>query len=150
MAQNLSKIVKMRFLSTFMAAAALFFCLGNTPCHAQQQGQDKPVDYDEVVAKQVNDMIDRYKLDDSQAFRLDTLLQHYIPIFNEEVQRVKHSGAAQIESYQRVMDKWGDFLDSEYQKIFTEEQWKLYMKSYAGKEKKKRDKRLTAARGGGL
>ena len=140
----------MRFLSTFMAAAALFFCLGNTLCLAQQQGQDKPVNYDEVIAKQVNDMIDRYKLDDYQAFRLDTLLQHYIPIFNEEVQRVKHSGAAQIESYQMVMDKWGDFLDNEYQKIFTEAQWKQYMKSYAGKEKKKRDKRLTAARGGGL
>ena len=138
----------MRFLYTFLAAAGLFFCLGTSICRAQgQQGQQKPLTPDEVIAKQVEDMIDRYKLDDSQAFRLDTLLQHYIPVYQAEVGRVKNSGASQIDSYQRVVDKWGDFLDCEYQKIFTEEQWKNYMKSSAGMEKKKRDKRLAAARG---
>lgn len=138
----------MRHFCTSLAIAALFFCLSSTLCSAQgQQGQQKPLSQDEVIAKQVNDMIDRYKLDDYQAFRLDTLLQHYVPIYQAEIGKVKSAGASQIESYQIVVDKWGDFLDSEYQKIFTEEQWKLYMKSAAGKEKKKRDKRLAAARG---
>ncbi len=138
----------MSHFCTSLAIAALFFCLSSTLCSAQgQQGQQKPLSQDEVIAKQVNDMIDRYKLDDYQAFRLDTLLQHYVPIYQAEIGKVKSAGASQIESYQIVVDKWGDFLDSEYQKIFTEEQWKLYMKSAAGKEKKKRDKRLAAARG---
>ena len=138
----------MRHFCTSLAIAALFFCLSSTLCSAQgQQGQQKPLSQDEVIAKQVNDMIDRYKLDDYQAFRLDTLLQHYVPLYQAEIGKVKSAGASQIESYQIVVDKWGDFLDSEYQKIFTEEQWKLYMKSAAGKEKKKRDKRLAAARG---
>ena len=137
----------MRFFCTYLAAAALLLSLGTNPCNAQQQNDPQPApDYDEIAAKQVNDLIDRYKLDDYQAFKVDTLLQHYVPIYNEALRRVRNSGASQIESYQKVVDFWGDFLDSEYQKIFTEAQWKLYMKSPAGKEKKKRDKRLAEAR----
>lgn len=130
-----------------MAATALFFCLFSTVCAAQQQGEQKPLTPDEMIAKQVEDMIDRYKLDDYQAFRLDTLLQHFIPIYNDEMQHVKASGASQIESYQHVADFWADFFDSQYQQIFSEAQWKQYLKSAAGREKKKRDKRLAAAKG---
>ena len=102
---------------------------------------------DDMITKQVDDLIDRFKLDEVQAFRIDTLLQHYVPIYNQEVQHVKASGAAQANSYQVILDKWGEFFDNEYQKIFDEKQWAQYLKSYAGKEKKKRDKRLAAARG---
>ena len=140
----------MKNISKYMALAAMFLLLGTAVCAAQQQGASAgkgPADYDEVIAKQVNDMIDRYRLDDYQAFRLDTLLQHYVPLYNEELAKVKASGASQYTSYQMVLDKWADFLDSEYKKIFTEKQWASYMKSYAGKEKKKRDKRMAAARG---
>ena len=138
----------MRFFCSHMAAAALLLCLGTGHCLAQQQeGSRQEPDYDEIAAKQVNELLDRYKLDDIQAFKVDTLLQHYVPIYNEEIRRVRDAGASQAQSYQRVVDFWGDFLDNEYKKIFTEEQWKRYMKSYAGKEKKKRDKRLAAARG---
>ena len=138
----------MRFFCSYLAAAALLFCLNTNICRAQMQDepQNEP-NWDEVVAKQVNELIDRYKLDDYQAFKVDTLLQHYIPIYNEELRRVRAAGASQIQSYQRVVDIWGDFFDTEYQKIFTAEQWKLYMKSFAGKEKRKRDKRLAEARG---
>ncbi|MBO7585217.1 MAG: hypothetical protein J6T09_06060, partial [Bacteroidales bacterium] len=137
-----------RFFCSYLAAAALLFCLSTNICRAKMQDepQNEP-NWDEVVAKQVNELIDRYKLDDYQAFKVDTLLQHYIPIYNEELRRVRSAGASQIQSYQRVVDIWGDFFDTEYQKIFTEEQWKLYMKSFAGKEKRKRDKRLAEARG---
>ena len=132
-----------------MAIAALFLCLSSTVCRAQQEGEPRQeMNYDEAAAKQVEEFIDRYKLDDYQAFRIDTLLQHYVPIYNEELKKVRAAGASQIQSYQRVVDFWGDFLDTQYQSIFTEEQWKLYMKSSAGKEKKKRDKRLAAAKEG--
>jgi len=146
--QNLSKLIKMRIFCKNISLIALFFCIQTTLCMAQQQGgQAEEPNYDEAIAKQIEDYVDRYKLDETQAFRIDTLLQHFIPIYNADMKRVKAAGAAQMSSYQMVMDKWGDFFDNEYQKIFTEEQWKLYMKSSAGKEKKKRDKRLAAARG---
>ena len=32
--------------------------------------------------------------------------------------------------------------DKEYEKIFTEDQWKRYLKSARGREKRKRDKRM--------
>ena len=135
----------MSVFSKYISAVALFLCIGSTFCFAQQENEPKKeMNYDEAAAKQVEEFIDRYKLDDIQAFRIDTLLQHYVPIYNEDLKRVRAAGASQIQSYQRVVDFWGDFLDSQYQAIFTEEQWKLYMKSSAGKEKKKRDKRLAA------
>lgn len=126
----------------FLAASALIFFLFTTVCSAQQQKEQKPLTQDELIAKQVENLIDRYDLDDFQAFQIDTLLQHFVPIYNEEIKKVKASGASQIDSYQHVMDIWGDFFDTQYQKIFTPEQWKQYMKSTAGREKKKRDKRL--------
>lgn len=138
----------MNVFCKYIAVVAALFCLPGHICSAQQgNGQQKELSFDEAVAKQVEDMVSRYKLDDYQAFKLDTLLQHYAPIYNEAMQKVKASGASQMASYQSVMDKWADFFDTEYQKIFTEKQWKLYMKSAAGSEKKKRDKRLAAARG---
>ena len=133
----------MSVFSKYITVAVLFLCLGSVICFAQQENAPgKEMDYDEAAAKQVEEFIDRYKLDDYQAFRIDTLLQHYVPIYNEELKKVRAAGASQVESYQRVVDYWSDFLDTQYQSIFTEEQWKLYMKSPAGKEKKKRDKRL--------
>ncbi len=152
--QNLSKVVKMRIfckkslLTAALVLGAAFFCNAQSgaPQGGMNPGGGEEPDYDELISKQVEELIDRYKLDDSQAFRVDTLLQHYVPVYNEELKKVKDSGAAQIASYQMVIDKWGEFFDSQYEQIFTPEQWKSYMKSYAGKEKKKRDKRLAEAR----
>ena len=53
-----------------------------------------------------------------------------------------------MESYQPMLDKWADFFDRSYEKIFTPEQWKRYLKSAAGKEKKKRDIRMAEAAAG--
>lgn len=136
----------MSVIHRYLAASALIFLLCTTVCNAQQQGEQKPLTQDEIIAKQVENLIERYDLDDFQAFQIDTLLQHFVPIYNEEIKKVKASGASQIDSYQRVMDIWGDFFDTQYQKIFTPEQWNQYMKSSAGREKKKRDKRLAKGR----
>ena len=135
----------MKHLSKYIVAGALVVALSTTLCRAQQGGGEQS--YEDAITKQVEDMVERYKLDDYQAFKLDTLLQHFAPIYQAEIKKVKDSGAQQIDSYQTVVDKWASFFDSEYQKIFTEDQWTRYMKSPAGREKKKRDKRMAAARG---
>ncbi len=139
----------MNLLFKYIAVSAVLISLSSGLCRAQQNGGQgsKPMTFEEVITKQVEDMVDCYKLDDYQAFTLDTLLQHFAPIYNAELKKVKDSGAAQAASYQTVVDKWADFFDREYEKIFNEKQWKQYMKSAAGREKKKRDKRMEAARG---
>ena len=134
----------MNVFRNFILVAALFFSLSWTKCRAQQANPQKELSFEEIIAKQVEDMVECYKLDDYQAFKLDTLLQHFAPIYNAEMKRVKDSGAAQSASFQSINDKWADFFDSEYQKIFSEEQWNRYLKSTAGREKKKRDKRMAA------
>jgi hypothetical protein len=50
--------------------------------------------------------------------------------------------------YQAVQDKWMDQIDATYKKIFTEEQWKEYMKTGAGKAIKAREKRKAKAQDG--
>ena len=120
-----------------MAVAALLIFMGTTLCRAQgSNAQQKPLSVEEQITKQVDELIDRYKLDDYQAFRVDTLLQHYVPIYHAAMKKVKDSGAAQVESYQMVLDYWADFFDSQYQQIFDEKQWSLYMKSASGRERK--------------
>lgn len=137
------------FKRIYIALTALLMLLSSPIIQAQNQDDaTQKAKMDDLISKQVEDMIDRYKLDDIQAFRIDTLLQHYIPVYNAAIMKVKASGAEQEASYQAVMDYWGDFFDNKYQQIFSEDQWKLYMKSSAGREKKKRDKRLAAAREG--
>ena len=134
---------------TSAALAAILIFFGGALCHAQNSNAPaKPLSVDEQIAKQVDDLIERYKLDDYQAFRIDTLLQHYVPVYQAAMKKLKDSGAAQVESYQMVLDYWADFFDSQYQQIFNDDQWKLYRKSQSGREKKKRDKRLEAARQG--
>ena len=125
--------------------AALLFAAATLSSAAQNGQQKKEADFEKQIKQQVDYFIEIYKLDDIQAFRLDTLLQHYLPIYTEELKKISAAGASQASSYQTMVDKWADFFDSSYEKIFTPEQWKRYMKSTPGKEKKKRDQRMAEA-----
>ncbi|MBP9986868.1 MAG: hypothetical protein KBT44_02960 [Bacteroidales bacterium] len=139
----MKSLAKYIFVMLFSAAAATF------TADAQNNGQSQAEpDYEKQIKQQVDYFIETYHLDDIQAFRLDTLLQHYLPIYNEEVDKLKSSGISMMESYQPMLDKWADFFDRSYEKIFTPEQWKRYLKSAAGKEKKKRDIRMAEAAAG--
>ena len=65
----------------------------------------------------------------------------------EEFNKLSESGASNPDLYQTVQDKWMDQIDATYKTIFTEEQWKSYMKTSAGKAMKLREKRKAKAEG---
>lgn len=104
---------------------------------AQQQGQD--------VYQRAEEEADRLEatlhLEDWQTFYVDSTLKHDLPAIMEEFTRLSESGASNPDLYQTVQDKWMDQIDATYKKIFTEEQWKSYMKTSAGKAYKLREKR---------
>ena len=47
-----------------------------------------------------------------------------------------------IDEAAQLKKEWLDAIDKEYEKIFDEDQWKRYLKSARGREKRKRDKRM--------
>ncbi|MCF0177126.1 MAG: hypothetical protein HUJ90_00755 [Bacteroidales bacterium] len=129
-----------KFLFCIMAGLALSFALS-----AQNQAkseQEKMQEYMKIAEEQTNQMEDLYKLDYAQVFMVDTLFQNVIPQYYSEYEAISKTGATNTESYQVVVDKWTARIDDSLERIFTPEQWKKYMKSAAGKEKVKRDKRM--------
>jgi hypothetical protein len=59
----------------------------------------------------------------------------------EELNQLQRAKVENMDLYQEVQDKWAESTDNAYNAIFTEEQWKKYMKSGGARAKKARDKR---------
>lgn len=109
----------------------------------QQEGPD--------VYQQAEDEADRLQraldLEDWQVFYVDSTLKHDLSAIMSEYEELQSSKVGNVSMYQAVQDKWMDQIDATYKKIFTEEQWKAYLKTGAGKAIKAREKRKAKAQG---
>ncbi|MBQ7811349.1 MAG: hypothetical protein IJ394_02190 [Bacteroidales bacterium] len=107
---------------------------------AQQQKQDGPDIYEQAEAEA--DRLQRIlDLDDWQVFYVDSTLKHDYPAMMAEFDELRASKVSNTDIFQGVQDKWWDRIDASYKRIFTEEQWKAYLKTGAGKAQKAREKR---------
>ena len=97
---------------------------------------------DAIILKQVDNLTNMYKLDDVQVFFVDSILNYNYHAMMDEMQEARKIGASNSETFQAVSDKWMAATDDALEKVFTEDQWRKYMKSSFGKEKKRRDKRI--------
>lgn len=116
--------------------------LSTVALFAQNPNEQKQPSIPEMAASEADNLTKLFDLEYYQTYLVDSILQANMEPMMAELDNVKQSGASNQESYMTVSDKWLDKIDSAFQKIFTEEQWKRYMKSNYGKEKKKRDKRI--------
>lgn len=124
--------------------AAIFGVLMLTAAAPQASAQEpEQPNIDEIIANQLENLERMFKLDDVQIFFVDSILQANFPAMMEEFENTQKAGAANAETFQLLSDKWMDRTDRAFEKVFTPEQWTRYMKSTYGKEKKKRDKRLS-------
>lgn len=109
----------------------------------QQEGPD--------VYQQAEDEADRLQraldLEDWQVFYVDSTLKHDLSAIMTEYQSLQSSKVGNVSMYQSVQDKWMDQIDATYKRIFTEDQWKAYLKTGAGKAIKAREKRKAKAQG---
>lgn len=105
-----------------------------------QQPQEKPDLFEqaEMEADRLQRVLD---LEDWQVFYVDSTLKHDFPAMMAEYEVLQKSKVANMSMYQSVQDKWMDRIDSTYMKIFTDQQWKAYLKSGAAKARKAREKR---------
>lgn len=107
---------------------------------ASAQQQDAPDIYEQAEAEA--DRLQRVlDLEDWQVFYVDSTLKHDFPAMMAEYEVLQKSKVANMSMYQSVQDKWMDRIDSTYMKIFTDQQWKAYLKSGAAKARKAREKR---------
>ncbi|MCF0173560.1 MAG: hypothetical protein HUJ91_07545 [Bacteroidales bacterium] len=130
----------------FLALALCFLAAGSA--FAQNENGEKPKTPEEMASAETDRLVELYKLDDHQAFRVDTLLQRVYPLYQQELEKMRSVGASSVSSYQTVIDKWLEIIDNQYEIIFTPEQWQKYLKSGAGRERNKRAARLSAAKEG--
>lgn len=124
---------------------AILFAVLLTTLSAFAQNQEESVNYMEMAAKQTEEFIKLYKLDEAQAFKVDTLLQRVYPAMMSEIETAKKGGASNYETFQAIQDRYANHIDNVLSEIFTPAQWKKYLKTAAGKEKTKREKRISDA-----
>ena len=127
-------------LKVLMVVFAAMFALLASQGVASAQQPEAPDIYEqaEMEADRLQRILD---LEDWQTFYVDSTLKHDLPAMIAESEQLRASKVANVSMYQEVRDKWWDQIDATYKRIFTQEQWALYLKSGAGKAQKARAKR---------
>ena len=115
-------------------------------CFAQQQDQEPPT-VPEMAATEAERLERLLSLEYWQVFYVDSTLQHDFQALKDEMDGLQKSKVSNVSMYVAVQDKWMDRIDSTYMKIFTDEQWKAYLKNGAAKMQKARAKRKAKAEG---
>ena len=135
----------MKLKSIVLLSFALLASMVSGVKASAQQNQGPDI-YEQVQAE--TDRLQRVlDLEDWQAFYVDSTLKHDFPAMMAEYDKLKVSKVSNTSLYIAVQDKWMDQIDATYRKIFTDDQWKAYLKAGAGRLIKAREKRKAKAAG---
>lgn len=132
---------KFHILSLVLSAALYLKCV---PVFAQEQNKPDMLSQAEQEADRLQKLLD---LDDWQVFYVDSTLKHNYPAMVAELEELSAAKVSNSSMYIAVQDKWMEKTDSAYMKLFTEEQWALYLKNGAARARKARAKRAEKAEG---
>lgn len=114
---------------------------GSVNAIAQEQEEQKVQTPEEMAAKEADRLGDLLKLEYWQVFYVDSTLQHDYTALQEEMNKLQSARVENYDLYMSVRDKWFEQIDNTYKKIFSPEQWALYLKTGAAKNIKAREKR---------
>ena len=95
----------------------------------------------EYIDKEVERLSTLLDLEYWQEFYVDSILTHNLAALTDELEQLQKAKVENMDLYQEVQDKWAENTDKAYNAVFSEEQWKKYMKSGGARAKKARDKR---------
>lgn len=123
----------------YIILSMLFF--GSVNAFAQEQEEQKVQTPEEMAAKEADRLGDLLKLEYWQVFYVDSTLQHDFTALQDEMNKLQSARVENYDLYMSVRDKWFEQIDNTYKKIFTHEQWALYLKTGAAKNIKAREKR---------
>ncbi len=110
-------------------------------------GQDKAEvpDLFEMAESEADRLQELLDLEDWQVFYVDSTLKNDYSCMQKEMEELQKAKVSNYTMYQSVQDRWMEKIDGSYRKIFTDEQWKHYLKSGAAKQQKAREKRRLKA-----
>lgn len=114
---------------------------GSVNAFAQEQEEQKVQTPEEMAAKESDRLGELLKLEYWQVFYVDSTLQHDFTALQDEMNKLQSARVENYDLYMSVRDKWFEQIDNTYKKIFTPEQWSLYLKTGAAKNIKAREKR---------
>ena len=114
---------------------------GSVNAFAQEQEEQKVQTPEEMAAKEADRLGELLKLEYWQVFYVDSTLQHDFTALQDEMNKLQSARVENYDLYMSVRDKWFEQIDNTYKKIFTTEQWALYLKTGAAKNIKAREKR---------
>lgn len=104
----------------------LFLLLSsNLIAQQQEQPQKSPA---EMASIQADDMQKQFKLNDTQVFYIDSILQHNYTAISVEFEKMKKAGIQSPESYMNVQKTWNQKTEDAFKKVLTEEQFINYLK----------------------
>lgn len=117
---------------------------------AQEQGGAKPEDeakkLQEYIDNEISKLESTLKLEDWQVYYVDSILNNGYKSMQMELKGLRDSKVTNSDLYTQTSDKWSEEIYSSFRKVFSDEQWKKYLKSGAAREKKARDKRAAKKR----
>lgn len=128
----------MKRLLYIILSMLIFGCVN---AFAQEQEEQKVQTPEEMAAKEADRLGDLLKLEYWQVFYVDSTLQHDFTALQDEMNKLQSARVENYDLYMSVRDKWFEQIDNTYKKIFTPEQWALYLKTGAAKNIKAREKR---------
>ena len=141
----MKKSTDMKLKVLMMVSAAMFMLLASQGVASAQQPEAPDIyEQAEMEADRLQRILD---LEDWQVFYVDSTLKHDLPAMIAESEQLRAAKVANTSMYQEVRDKWWDQIDATYKRIFTQDQWALYLKQGAGKAQKARAKRREKAQG---
>ena len=111
------------------------------------QEREQPMEMWERAEAEADRLQEVLKLEDWQVFYVDSTLKHDYAALMAEAEKLQASKVSNSSMYMAVQDKWMDIIEVSYRKIFTDSQWKAYLKSGAAKAQKARAKRRAQAAG---
>ena len=136
----------MKFYRLIHLAAAVFLSIFAGRAQNQQltpeQREKQMLEYIDKETERLRNLLD---LEYWQEFYVDSILTHDYTALTQELEGMAKAKVENTDLYQSVQDKWMQQIADSYQKIFTEEQWKQYMKSGGQRAQKERDRRREKA-----
>ena len=109
-----------------------------------QDKQEGP-DIAEMASNRAEELERVLDLEYWQVFHVDSTLQHDYQAMQTELEKYQKAKVSNMSTYIDVQDRWMETIDSTFRTIFTEDQWKAYLKSGAEKQQKARAKRRAKA-----
>ena len=131
------KIFRLACLLAVLSAFAAPLAAQNPPQTPEQQEKQLM----EYIDKEVKRLSELLELEYWQEFYVDSTLTHDYHAMGEEVNGLRAAKVENSDLYIGVQDKWMDQIDATYKRIFSEAQWKKYLKSGAERARRARDKR---------